>query len=102
MTVAVITGSAGLIGSQAATHFAGSGFDVVGVDNDMRRVFFGEDSSTAWMVTELERTLGERYRHTAIDIRDRSAIDALFAEYGSDISLGDPHGCATLARLGGS
>ncbi len=87
MTVAVITGSAGLIGSQAALHFAGSGFDVVGVDNDMRRVFFGEDSSTAWMVTELERTLGERYRHAAIDIRDRDGIDALFAEYGSDISL---------------
>jgi CDP-paratose 2-epimerase len=87
MTVAVITGSSGLIGSQAAAHFAGSGFHVVGVDNDMRRVFFGADSSTAWMATELERTLGERYRHTAIDIRDRRAIDALFAEYGSDISL---------------
>jgi CDP-paratose 2-epimerase len=87
MTVAVITGSAGLIGSQAALHFAHSGFDVVGVDNDMRRVFFGENSSTAWMVTELERTLGDRYRHATIDIRDRGGIDALFAEYGSDVSL---------------
>ena len=68
-------------------HFAALGLDVVGVDNDMRRVFFGDDSSTAWMVTELEGTLGDRYRHAAIDIRDRAGIDALFAEYGSDIVL---------------
>lgn len=87
MSVAVVTGSAGLIGSQAATHFAGSGLDVVGVDNDMRRVFFGDDSSTAWMVAELEATLGERYRHADVDIRDRSGIDELFASYGEDISL---------------
>ncbi len=87
MSTAVITGSAGLIGSQAATHFASIGLDVVGVDNDMRRVFFGDDSSTAWMVNELEHALGERYRHAAIDIRDRVGVDALFASHGSDISL---------------
>ncbi len=87
MSMAVVTGAAGLIGSQAAMHFASIGLDVVGVDNDMRRVFFGDDSSTAWMVTELERTLGDRYRHASVDIRDRGGIDALFAEYGSDISL---------------
>ena len=85
--MAVVTGSAGLIGSQAAAHFASVGLDVVGVDNDMRRVFFGNESSTASMVTELERTLGERYYHAAADVRDRAGVDALFAEYGSDISL---------------
>ena len=87
MSVAVVTGAAGLIGSQAVTHFASIGLDVVGVDNDMRRVFFGDESSTAWMVTELEETLGDRYRHADVDIRDRTGIDALFAEHGSDISL---------------
>jgi CDP-paratose 2-epimerase len=87
MSIALITGSAGLIGSQAALHFAASGLDVVGLDNDMRRVFFGDDSSTAWMVTELERTLGERYRHANVDIRDRGGVDELFDECGSDISL---------------
>jgi CDP-paratose 2-epimerase len=87
MSVAVITGSAGLIGSEAARHFAAAGLDVVGVDNDMRKVFFGEDSSTAWMATLLERDLGERYTHAAVDIRDREAIDRLFADHGSDISL---------------
>ena len=87
MSVAVVTGSAGLIGSQAAAHFASVGLDVVGVDNDMRRIFFGNESSTASMVTELERTLGERYHHAMTDVRDRAGMDALFAEYGSDISL---------------
>ena len=87
MSVALVTGSAGLIGSQAALHFARGGHLVVGVDNDMRKVFFGEDGSTAWMVGELERELGERYRHAAIDIRDRAAIDALVAEFGTDIDL---------------
>ena len=48
MTIAVITGSAGLIGSEAARHFAGQGLDVIGVDNDMRKMFFGEEASTAW------------------------------------------------------
>jgi len=87
VAVAVVTGSAGLIGSQAAAHFASTGLPAVGIDNDMRRVFFGDESSTAWMVTELERTLGDEYTHADVDIRDRANIDALFAEYGSDISL---------------
>ncbi len=82
-----MTGSAGLIGSQAALRFAELGLDVVGVDNDMRKVFFGEDSSTAWMVDELEGALGDRYRHAAIDIRDRDAVDLLFRELGADAEL---------------
>jgi CDP-paratose 2-epimerase len=87
MPIALITGSAGLIGSQAAIHFAGLGLDVVGVDNDMRRVFFGDDSSTAWMVGELQQALGASYRHHDLDIRDRVAIDGLFAEIGADIAV---------------
>jgi CDP-paratose 2-epimerase len=87
MATAVVTGSAGLIGSEAARHFARRGLDVVGVDNDMRKVFFGEGSSTAWMAAELERELGERYRHVSLDVRDRVGVDRLFAERGSDISL---------------
>jgi CDP-paratose 2-epimerase len=87
MSVAVVTGSAGLIGSQAALHFAGLGLDVVGIDNDMRRVFFGDDSSTAWMARELSASLGDRYRHVALDIRDREGVAGLFAEYGTDIGI---------------
>jgi CDP-paratose 2-epimerase len=87
MTVAIITGSAGLIGSEAALHFGRMGLDVVGVDNDMRSVFFGAESSTAWNVQRLQRELGSSYRHVNADIRDREAIMGLFGEYGSRIEL---------------
>ncbi|MEO8494726.1 MAG: NAD-dependent epimerase/dehydratase family protein, partial [Planctomycetota bacterium] len=53
MSVAVITGSAGLIGSEAVRHFANAGLDVVGIDNDMRSRFFGEEASTAWQRRQL-------------------------------------------------
>lgn len=87
MSVALITGSAGLIGSEAALFFAGLGMDVVGVDNDMRKTFFGDDASTAWNQKRLEGELGARYRHHAIDIRDSAALDALFRHHGSAITL---------------
>lgn len=87
MTVAVVTGSGGLIGSAAARHFAALGLDVVGIDNDMRAYFFGPDGSTAWNVADLTRTLGPRYRHESLDIRDRSGLDTLFASLGRSVSL---------------
>lgn len=87
MSVAVITGSAGLIGSEATRHFAGQGMDVVGIDNDMRREFFGPEASTAWQRQRLHQELGGRYRHHAIDIRDQDAIDRLFRDLGGDIRL---------------
>jgi len=86
MAVAIITGSCGLVGSEAVTHFAALGLDIVGIDNDMRRAFFGESASTAWMRAELERTVSG-YTHVTADIRDRSAIEAVFRQYGADISL---------------
>ncbi|MEC4802888.1 MAG: NAD-dependent epimerase/dehydratase family protein [Jaaginema sp. PMC 1079.18] len=87
MTVAIITGSAGLIGSEASKFFAGQGMDVVGIDNDMRRVFFGDDASTTWNRQRLEKELGDKYTHCEIDIRDQEAISQLFQKYGKDISL---------------
>lgn len=87
VSVALVTGSAGLIGSEAAAHFAEQGLDVVGVDNDMRRTFFGDSASTAWSRARLERSLGRRYRHEDIDIRDRDRIVALVARYGSALEL---------------
>ena len=86
MNVAMVTGSAGLIGSEAVRFFAQKGFQVVGVDNNMRSVFFGEGASTLW---QKERLLAEvpGYRHRDGDIRDRAAMEALFSEYGSDIRL---------------
>ena len=87
MSVVVVTGSAGLIGSEAARHFAHQGFDVVGVDNDMRRQFFGEAASTRWQRTQLETELFAHYRHVEADIRDDDSIDRLFEHYGDAIEL---------------
>lgn len=87
MTVAIISGSAGLIGSEAALYFGRLGFDVVGIDNDMRRVFFGEEASTAWNVQRLEQALGKGYRHHSLDIRDRDAVLQLFQQYGPSIKV---------------
>jgi CDP-paratose 2-epimerase len=86
MSVAVITGSAGLIGAEAARHFAGKGLAVVGIDNDMRRRFFGDDASTRWARDSLERTL-QGYRHIDADIRDEDAMRRVFATYKRDIGV---------------
>ena len=86
MSVVLITGSAGLIGSEATRFFHQQGFDIVGIDNNMRQYFFGADGSTTWNREHLEAGL-PKYQHRDIDIRDNRAIDALFAEYGKQIAL---------------
>jgi CDP-paratose 2-epimerase len=86
-SVAVVTGSAGLIGSESVRHFAGLGMDVVGIDNDMRQYFFGRDGSTRWNLDRLQKEVGERYTHHEIDIRDREALAQLFAKLGKNIGL---------------
>jgi CDP-paratose 2-epimerase len=88
MSVAIISGSAGLIGSEAAVFFAESkGMDVVGIDNDMRRKFFGDDASTAGSLARLEQRLGKKYSHNSTDIRDQSAIRKILQKYGREVSL---------------
>jgi CDP-paratose 2-epimerase len=86
MSVAIITGSAGLIGSEAVKFFHGKGFDIVGIDNNMRKYFFGEDGSTEWNRKCLESTLNN-YRHLDLDIRNQEKIDAIFKELGEHIEL---------------
>jgi CDP-paratose 2-epimerase len=86
MSVAIITGAAGLVGSEAALFFASKGFDVVGVDNDMRRYFFGEVGSTAWRRVRLEQTV-RGYQHVSADIRDEASMNAVFGKYGRDVAL---------------
>jgi CDP-paratose 2-epimerase len=86
MGVAIITGSAGLIGSEATRHFARKGMDVVGIDNDMRSVFFGAEASTAWMSRSLKQTL-RNYTHYSADVRNQNEIFRIFRHYGSQIEL---------------
>ena len=86
MAVAIITGSAGLIGAEAVRFFSAQKMTVVGIDNDMRKQFFGDDASTAWAVAQHKSEI-ENYRHHDTDIRDAEAIGNIFSEYGSDIKL---------------
>ncbi|MBP0032820.1 MAG: NAD-dependent epimerase/dehydratase family protein [Roseofilum sp. Belize BBD 4] len=87
MSIAIITGSAGLIGSEASKFFAEKGLEIVGIDNDMRRIFFGDDASTTWNRQRLESSLGKQYKHLDLDIRDQEAIAKLFQDYSKDIAL---------------
>ena len=84
MSVAIVTGSAGLIGSESARFLSARGLEVVGIDNDMRSVFFGAEASTAWSRRRLEAEL-RSYRHHDIDIRDGDAIGRVFNRYGRSI-----------------
>ena len=86
MKTCIVTGSAGLIGAEAVRFFSSKGFRVVGVDNDMRKQFFGEDASTEWSRRDLESNVAG-YVHRGIDIRDREGVEALVAEFSSDIAL---------------
>ncbi len=86
MSVAIVTGAAGLIGSEAVTYFASLGMDVVGIDNGMRAEFFGPDASTKWVRDNLKRDI-PNYSHNEIDIRDSEAVEGLFKRYAKDISL---------------
>jgi CDP-paratose 2-epimerase len=86
MSVAIITGSSGLVGSEAAAYFAALGFDVIGIDNGMREVFFGQSASARWMTDKPKRDL-PGYTHCDLDIRDAPAINRVFATYGTDFKL---------------
>jgi len=86
MSVAIITGSSGLVGSEAVRLFAGKGIDVIGIDNDMRAEFFGPAASTAKNKDGLCADISN-YQHRDLDIRDETAINSLYAEFGSEISV---------------
>jgi CDP-paratose 2-epimerase len=86
MSVAVVTGSSGLIGSETAKFLHEKGLDVVGIDNNFRKYFFGPDGSTEWNTAELRQSL-KRFTHFPIDIRDQGAVDKVFSELNKDISL---------------
>ncbi len=86
MNIALITGSAGLIGSEAA-FFLADKFDlIIGIDNNYRKYFFGEKASTEWNQQRIEAGL-DNYTHFREDIRDVDAIGNIFREYGKDIKL---------------
>lgn len=86
MKTVLITGAAGLVGSEAVRFFHERGFQIVGIDNDLRKYFFGADGSTRWNLAELKKECA-RFVNYDIDIRDSAAVARVFAEYGKDIVL---------------
>jgi CDP-paratose 2-epimerase len=86
MSIAIVTGSAGLIGAEAVRRFAAEGLDIVGIDNDMRSYFFGREASTVPSRLELEREVA-LYRHETADIRDYGALSAIFERHGREIAV---------------
>jgi CDP-paratose 2-epimerase len=83
----LVTGSAGLIGSEAVKFFAEKGFDVVGIDNNMRSYFFGDEASTDWNRQKLEELLKDKYTHYKADIRDNDAIGEIFKKHKFDVII---------------
>jgi CDP-paratose 2-epimerase len=86
MDTALITGSGGLIGAEAVRFFSGQGFQIVGIDNDMRETFFGAEASTAWSVARLREEI-PGYIHHCADIREFAAVQRVFETHGTDIKL---------------
>lgn len=86
MKIALITGSAGLIGAESVRFFTRQGFKVVGIDNDMRKYFFGPEASTDWNRQRLQEEC-KGYEHHNIDIRDVPALEKVFKQYQNDIAI---------------
>jgi len=86
MGVVLVSGSAGLIGAETVRHFAQAGRSVVGIDNDMRAYFFGEEASTHWAVAGLQASFPD-YHHHEVDIRDYGALEGVFQQYAGGIDL---------------
>lgn len=86
MKIAIVTGSGGLIGSESVSFFSKYFDKVVGVDNDMRAYFFGNEASTEWSVNRLKSSI-PNYEHWNIDIRNLEELKKIFQKYASDIAL---------------
>lgn len=84
--IAIVTGSGGLIGSESVRSLAREGFDVIGIDNDLRASFFGPAATTSRTTEELKATV-DGFRHIDLDIRDRDGIERIIREAGSRLEL---------------
>ena len=84
--IAIVTGSGGLIGSESVRHFATLGFDVIGLENDMRAHFFGADASTAHVTDRLLEEV-DGFRSLPLDIRDTDGVARVLAEHGGRIEV---------------
>ncbi len=85
MSLVIITGSNGLIGSEAVNFFSKKGFDVIGIDNNFRKFFFGKDGSTNWIKNILKKN--KRYKHHNVDIRNFNDLEKIFKKVKKNLAL---------------
>tara|TARA_X000001036_G_C20674370_1_gene803611 strand:+ start:1053 stop:2108 length:1056 start_codon:yes stop_codon:yes gene_type:complete len=86
MSIALITGSCGLVGSESAIFFSKKGFDIIGIDNNSRKFFFGQDGDISWIKKRLKKDL-KNYNHFSVDIKNYQALKKIFKKYKKNISI---------------
>ncbi len=86
MSIVIITGSSGLVGSESVNFFCKKGFDVIGIDNNLREFFFGKDGSTIWIKKKLQKD-NKNFKCLNIDIRNYNQVEKIFKKYSKNISL---------------
>ena len=86
MKIALITGSCGLVGSEASIYFAKKGFKILGIDNNTRKFFFGKDGDITWVKKKLKNQLNN-YEHLNIDIRSLNSLKKVFSKYKKKIKV---------------
>ncbi len=86
MKIALITGSCGLVGSESVIFFQKKGFKVIGIDNNLRKFFFGKDGSISWMKKKLKSKV-KNYIHYNYDIRNYKSLRKIFKKYKKNINV---------------
>jgi len=86
MSLIIITGSTGLVGSEAVNFFCDKGFEVIGIDNNLRKFFFGKDGSTIWVKNKLLKR-NKNFKNLNLDIRNYEKLKNIFNKYSKNISL---------------
>ena len=86
MKIALITGSCGLVGSESSLFFSKKGFQILGVDNNSRKSFFGPDGDITWLKNKLKKQIKE-YNHFSVDIRNFKNLEKIFRKYKKKINV---------------
>ena len=85
MSLVLITGSCGLVGSESSLYFAKKGYKILGIDNNARKSFFGKEGDISWMKEKLKKNI-KSYRHFNIDIRNYSNLKRFFQNIGKTLN----------------
>ncbi len=86
MKFVLITGSCGLVGSESSFYFSKKGYNILGIDNNARKTFFGKEGDITWVKNKLKKNI-KNYHHFNIDIRNYTNLKKIFLKYKKNIKL---------------